>query len=113
MAIPRHDRPAIPIGDWAHGPVLDRAPAWGTPGASATPGPERGLKALAEVRAFLALKGGVAAAISCDPFFQLNDPEAALPLFRAGWRGLALAAGLQRLLRFARFHGGTSLQEMG
>jgi len=40
-----------------------------------------------------------------DPFLQLDDLEAALPLLRSRWRGLDLAAGLRGLLELARFHG--------
>jgi hypothetical protein len=48
--------------------------------------------------------------LGCDPFLQQDDLEAALPLGLTGRRGLALAAGLYRLLDLARFHDGTSFQ---
>jgi hypothetical protein len=45
-----------------------------------------------------------------DPFLQLDELEAPLPLGLAGWRGLAFAAGLHGHINLARFHWGTSFQ---
>jgi hypothetical protein len=39
-----------------------------------------------------------------DPFLQLDDLEAGLPLGLARWLDLAIAGDLQQLLRLSRFH---------
>jgi hypothetical protein len=50
------------------------------------------------------------AAAWSDPFLQLDDLEAALPLGLTGWRCLALAVGQHGRLDLAWFHDGTSFQ---
>src|SRR6516225_7827234 len=89
----------------AMSPPHKGGPAEHTRGAFAAALPVFSAGSASRAASMLGRHGLVPSATGRDPFFQLHDLEATLPLGLTGRRGLALAGRLHGLFWFLRFHG--------